>query len=352
MENKADGFHGRIGPEEIQIKLVSQASRIYSPDCGNRNSIKMQPIIAPVDRKLIKQELTPDRFLRHTNKGENHLYVVDAHNAPHTMREIGRLREEAFRLAGGGTGKECDIDEFDTMAEPCRQLIVWNPAEEEILGGYRFLAGDKVEMKDGEPRIAMAHIFEFSETFLKEYLPDTLELGRSFVSAQYQNVRAGSKGLYALDNLWDGLGALTVVYPHLKYLFGKVTMYPAFGRKNLDLILGFLNKHFPDPDHLVWPKHPVATKAMSAEIQSVFSGKDYKEDYRILHHIIREKGHNIPPLVNAYMSLSPTMRMFGTAVNDDFGNVEESGIFLTISEILEEKKERHIETYKEEIANE
>lgn len=255
-------------------------------------------------------------------------------------------------MAGGGTGKECDIDEFDTMAEPCRQLIVWNPVEEEMLGGYRFLVGDKIEMRDGEPRIAMAHIFEFSETFLTRYLPDTLELGRSFVSAQYQNVRAGTKGLYALDNLWDGLGALTVVYPNLKYLFGKVTMYPAFGRENLDLILGFLNKHFPDPDHLVWPKHPVVTKAMSAEIQSVFSGKDYREDYRILHRIIRENGHNIPPLVNAYMSLSPTMRMFGTAVNDDFGNVEESGIFLTISEILEEKKERHIETYKEEIANE
>lgn len=312
----------------------------------------MEPIIEPVDRAAIESELTPDRFLRHTNKGDNYLYVVDAHCAPYTMREIGRLREIAFRQAGGGTGKGCDIDEFDTMPEPCRQLIVWDPEAREILGGYRFITGDKIEVKEGVPRIATSHLFNFSEKFLKELLPDTLELGRSFVSVGYQSSRAGAKALFALDNLWDGLGALTVVYPHIKYLFGKVTMYPAFGRRNLDLILGFLNKHFPDPDDLVSPIKPIETKAMSAEIQNELSGTTYKEDYKILNRLIREQGLNIPPLVNAYMSLSPTMRMFGTAVNDEFGEVEESGIFLTISEIVDEKKERHIETYKEEIGNE
>lgn len=312
----------------------------------------MEPIIEPVDRAAIESELTPDRFLRHTNKGDNYLYVVDAHCAPYTMREIGRLREIAFRQAGGGTGKGCDIDEFDTMPEPCRQLIVWDPEAREILGGYRFITGDKIEVKEGVPRIATSHLFNFSEKFLKEILPDTLELGRSFVSVGYQSSRAGAKALFALDNLWDGLGALTVVYPHIKYLFGKVTMYPAFGRRNLDLILGFLNKHFPDPDDLVSPIKPIETKAMSAEIQNELSGVTYKEDYKILNRLIREQGLNIPPLVNAYMSLSPTMRMFGTAVNDEFGEVEESGIFLTISEIVDEKKERHIETYKEEIGNE
>ena len=312
----------------------------------------MEPIIPPVDRDAIERELTPERFLRHTNKGDNHLYVVDAHCAPNTMLEIGRLRETAFRQAGGGTGKGYDIDEFDTMPEPCRQLIVWDPLAREILGGYRFITGDKIDMSAGVPRIATAHLFKFSERFIKEILPDTLELGRSFVSVGYQSSKAGTKALFALDNLWDGLGALTVVYPHIKYLFGKVTMYPAFGRENLDLILGFLNKHFPDVEELVRPIRPIDTKAMTPEIQERLSGENYKEDYRILNRLIREKGLNIPPLVSAYMSLSPTMRMFGTAVNDEFGDVEESGIFLTISEILQEKKDRHIETYKEEIANE
>ena len=312
----------------------------------------MEPIIPPVERDAIEKELTPERFLRHTNKGDNLLYVVDAHCAPNTMLEIGRLREAAFRQAGGGTGKGFDIDEFDIMEVPCQQLIVWDPQAREILGGYRFITGDKIDMAGGMPKIATAHLFKFSDRFINEILPDTLELGRSFVSLGYQSSKAGTKALFALDNLWDGLGALTVVYPHIKYLFGKVTMYPAFGRVNLDLILGFLNKHFPDVEGLVRPIKPIDTKAMTPEIQDRLSGHNYKEDYKILNRLIREKGLNIPPLVNAYMSLSPTMRMFGTAINDEFGDVEESGIFLTISEILQEKKNRHIETYKIEIGNE
>lgn len=311
----------------------------------------MDPIIARVGRDDILKELTPNRFLRHTNKGDNELYVVDAYTAPNTMREIGRLREEAFRQAGGGTGLECDIDEFDTMPEPCRQLIVWDPAAQEIIGGYRFITGDKIDVSTGIPRIATSHLFRFSDTFVRDILPQALELGRSFVAPAYQSSRAGAKALYALDNLWDGLGALTVVYPHLKYLFGKVTMYPAFGRENLDLILGFLHKHFPDPDSLATPIRPIESNAMSPEVQRIFSGNDFREDYRILNSMIRRQGLNIPPLVNAYMSLSPTMRVFGTAVNDEFGDVEESGIFLTISEILDEKKKRHIDSYIESLAS-
>lgn len=307
----------------------------------------MQDIIQKVDRRLIIGELTPQRLLRKSNKAGNEIYVVDAFNAPHTMREIGRLRETAFREAGGGTGLDCDIDEFDTMPVPCRQLIVWDPNDLEIIGGYRFLLGEEMEFdSEGVPRIATSHMFRFSERFLKEFLPQTLELGRSFVSTDYQSTKQNPKALYALDNLWDGLGALTVVYPQIKYLFGKVTMYPSYGTYCRDLLLGFLLKHFPDPDGLVRPMQAIESEAMSPEIQAIFCSGSFKEDYRLLNHIIREHGRNIPPLVNAYMSLSPSMRMFGTAVNTEFGNVEESGIFFKISEIFEEKKRRHIGTYR------
>lgn len=306
----------------------------------------MEQIIDRIDRSLVEAELTPDRMLRRTNKADNEIYIVDAHNAPNVMREIGRLRELAFRGAGGGTGLPVDIDEFDTMPVPCRQLIVWNPAACEIIGGYRFILGEDVEVQpDGSPRLATSHMFRFSERFMTEYMPRTIELGRSFVAPEYQSSKAGPKGLYALDNLWDGLGALTVVYPHIEYLFGKVTMYPQYGTYCRDLLLCFLHKHFPDPDSLVRPIHPLESDADSDDLRSIFSGADFKEDYRILHHIIREHGRNIPPLVNAYMSLSPTMRMFGTAVNPEFGDVEESGILLKISEIYDVKKERHIGSY-------
>lgn len=308
-----------------------------------------QPVIQPVDLELIKSELTPERFLRKTNKGGNEIYVVDAHSCPHTMREIGRLREIAFRCAGGGTGKACDIDEYDTMTPPCRQLIVWDPDSELILGGYRFIVGDNIKINaDGLPRIATAHMFDFSPKFMKDYLPSTIELGRSFVRLEYQSSKAGAKAIYALDNLWDGLGALTVEYPQIKHLFGKVTMYPTYNTQCRDMILYFLNKHFPDYDRLVWPRQPLDVDIDEEKMKEIFTDDSFKDDYKILNTQIREHGFNIPPLINAYMSLSPTMRVFGTAINDEFGDVEETGIFMSISEILDEKKRRHIDTYHPE----
>lgn len=306
-----------------------------------------QKIIDPIPDELIAAELTADRFLRKSNKGGNELYVVDAYNAPNTMREIGRLREIAFRSAGGGTGKDCDIDSFDLMDPPCKQLLVWDPESRRILGGYRFITGDQIRFdEDGKPRIATSHMFRFSDEFIEKYLPHTIELGRSFVRLEYQNTRAGSKALYVLDNLWDGLGALTVEYPHMKYLFGKVTMYPSYSKDGRNLILYFLHKHFPDRLGLVRPIKELDLDIDRESMERIFTSSDFKTDYKTLNSHVRALGYNIPPLVNAYMSLSPTMRMFGTAINDEFGDVEESGIFLVISEILAEKKDRHIATYK------
>ncbi len=307
-----------------------------------------EPIISPVDLELIEAELTPERFLRTTNKGGNELYVVDAHNSPNTMRELGRLREIAFRMAGGGTGLSLDIDRFDTMDVPCKQLIVWDPESKLILGGYRFILGRDIKVEDGVPDIATAHLFGFSEKFIRDYLPYTIELGRSFVRPEYQSSRAGAKALYALDNLWDGLGSLTVLNPEIKYLFGKVTMYPGYLASCRNLILHFLHKYFPDPDRLVWPLHPLETEADTAALDATLCGGDFKSDLRILNAEVRAHGLTVPPLVHAYMSLSPTMRMFGTAINDEFGDVEESGILLTIADIFEEKKQRHIESFKQQ----
>ena len=306
----------------------------------------MEEIIAPIDKEVLKSELTQERRLRFTNKSNNEIYVVTAHNAPNVMKEIGRLREIAFRAAGGGTGKSMDIDEYDTMPNPYKQLIVWNPEAEEILGGYRYLFGDEVEYDEhGKPVLATAHMFDFSEKFLKEYLPYTVELGRSFVTLEYQSSRAGSKGLFALDNLWDGLGALTVINPNMKYYFGKMTMYPSYHRQGRDMILYFLNKHFHDAEKLITPVRPLELETDPAILEEIFSCDSFKDDYRILNAEVRKLGYNIPPLVNAYMGLSPTMRMFGTAINYGFGDVEETGILIAVDEILEQKRIRHIESF-------
>ncbi len=306
----------------------------------------IEDIVPPADKEILKSELTADKRLRVTNKSNNEIYIITAHDSPNVMREIGRLREIAFRAAGGGTGKSMDIDEFDMMDVPYKQLLVWDREAEEILGGYRYLPGKEVKLDENrQPILATSHMFHFSEKFINEYLPYTIELGRSFVTWEYQSSRMGAKSLFALDNLWDGLGALTVVIPDIRYFFGKFTMYPSYIRKGRDMILYFLKKHFPDPDRLVYPMRAIEIESDIDELKILFDRNAFKEDYKILNTQIREMGYNIPPLVNAYMGLSPTMKVFGTAINDDFGDVEETGILIAVDEILEEKRVRHIETF-------
>ena len=309
----------------------------------------MQDIINPIDRALLKAELTKEKRLRSTNKSKNEIYIVTAHGSPNVMQEIGRLREVAFRYYGGGTGFPVDIDEYDTMEDAYRQLIVWSPEDEQILGGYRFLCGSDVKFdENGKPILATSHLFNFSEKFIKEILPYTVELGRSFVALEYQSTRSGAKGLFVLDNLWDGLGALSVVDPSLRYYFGKVTMYNTYNQEARNMILYFLGLHFPDADQLITPVYPLETNMDVEKMRSLFPHDNFKDNYKVLNQEVRKFGINVPPLVNAYMSLSPKMRVFGTAINHEFGEVEETGILIAINEILEDKKKRHIETYLEE----
>lgn len=312
----------------------------------------MKDIVTPLPKEKIIAELTPEKMLRKTNKGGNEIYVVTHKDSPAIMHEIGRLREITFRDAGGGTGKETDIDEYDIADFPYKQLIVWDPEALEILGGYRYITcSEAPKNKDGEAMMATAHLFHLSKKFTEEYLPHTLELGRSFVQPSYQSSKAGAKALFALDNLWDGLGALTVDHPEIEYFFGKVTMYQHFHNEARNLIQYFFKKYFRDKAKLVYPKKPVEFDYDEDEMKAVFNGKDYTEDYKILVQTVRSYGENVPPLINAYMNISPSMKTFGTAMNEEFGGVLETGIIVTIKDIYEVKYDRHIETYIQDKEN-
>src|SRR5690554_70989 len=305
-----------------------------------------QALIPPVPTDLLEAELTKEIFVRKTNKGDNRIYDFSAHEAPNLLREVGRLRELSFRSAGGGTGKELDLDDYDTSEVPYRQLIVWDPSEKEILGGYRYIMGNEVKKNaKGEIEIATAKMFHFSEAFINDYLPYTIELGRSFVQPNYQSSKMGAKSLFALDNLWDGLGSLMVNHPFMKYFFGKVTMYTQSNQEARDLIRSFMGLYFRDKNKLVYPKNPVESTIPNEVVKALFSGQSYTDDYKILSKKVRELGENIPPLINAYMNLSPSMKSFGTAVNDGFGDVEETGIIITIKELYEAKINRHVNSY-------
>ena len=296
----------------------------------------MEPIIAPISVDVLKAELTPAKKLRNTNKSNNEIYVINHHDSPNVMKEIGRLREEAFRNSGGGSGLSMDIDEFDTMENPYQQLIVWDPEAEKILGGYRYILGRDIKLdENGQPLLATAHMFHFSKKFVKKYLPYTIELGRSFVTPEYQSSKAGAKALYALDNLWDGLGALAIEYPNMKYFFGKMTMYPEYNRQARDLIQFFLMKHFGDKKNLVKPFEPLKIDTPVSYMESILTEDGFKEDYKLLNGEVRRLGVNIPPLVNSYMSLSPTMKVFGGGINHEFSEAEETCIMISFDEIYD-----------------
>ncbi|GHT68109.1 hemolysin A [Bacteroidia bacterium] len=297
----------------------------------------MNPIIAPIDKQLLQMELKKAVFMKPTNKGDNELYIVSEQTTPNIMQEIGRLREISFRLAGGGTGEAVDIDNFDICETPYQQLIVWNPKDSEILGGYRYIVSPP-SIQD----LATSELFNFSPKFVTDYLPHTIELGRSFVQPNYQNSRNNTKSLFALDNLWDGLGGLMYAYPEIKYFLGKVTMYTSYNKDARNMLHYFLQKYFPDKEQLITPIHSLELNIDVQKMQLLFTGNSYKEDYKILSREVRALGENIPPLINSYMNLSPSMKTFGCAINHEFGGVEETGILITINEVYPAKKERHI----------
>lgn len=307
----------------------------------------MQEIIAPIDRATLKNELNQERFLRYVNNGENEIYLVNHHNAPHVMQEIGRLREVSFRAAGGGTGLPFDIDDNDTCEKCYEQLVAWNPEDEEIIAGYRLIKCSEAGV-DGQGilNLSTAHLFKFSEKFIRDYLPYTIELGRSWVQPRYQPSLDNRKGLFSLDNLWDGLGAVVMINPEIKFLFGKVTMYPHYNQEARDILLYFMNHYFPDKEKLVEPMVRLDYKGDLLAIKGMFDGLSYKEGYKLLNSKVRGLGENIPPLINTYMNLSSTMKTFGTAMNYEFGAVEETGILLTIADIYDTKKHRHLDTFE------
>ena len=306
----------------------------------------MEKIIDPVDVRLLKAELTPDKKLCNTNKADNEIYVIDAFDSPNVLREVGRLREISFRMAGGSSGLSLDLDEFDTMENPYKQIVIWDPEAEAIIGGYRYILGPDVKLgPDGQPLLATAHMFHFSDHFIKEYLPHVIELGRSFVTPDYQSSKAGAKAIFALDNLWDGIGAVMMQHPNIVYFFGKMTMYPSYDHSCRDLILHFLWKHFEDKDDLIRPIEPKMPDADTRLLDLILRDEDFKSDYRNLKDAVRRLGTTIPPLINTYMNSSPTMKMFGTAVNKEFSDVEETGILISFNEMYPEKRDRHKDPY-------
>ncbi len=305
----------------------------------------MQPIAAQQNIEILIKELQKVQYLRPTNNGNNEIYIFDGNTSPILMQEIGRLREISFRDAGGGTGKTLDIDQYDTGEQCYKQLIVWNPRDKSIIGGYRYILCKDALQSNGHYRLSTEEIFIYSEELKQNYFPYTIELGRSWVLPQYQPRPGNRGGLFSLDNLWDGLGALIVQHADMKYYFGKITMYKTYNSIARDHLLAFMHHLFPDKQQLLSTHNSLKIETDCSYFLREIEGLNFKDAHAKLNQKIRDLGENIPPLFNSYMNLSPSMKTFPTSVNEHFGGVEETGIMITIADIYDSKKDRHVNSY-------
>lgn len=302
----------------------------------------MEPISPAIDTGKLINELSSANFLRETRKGNMEVYTFTYNEAPNLMLEVARLREVSFRLAGGGTGKSIDLDIHDVSPTPYKQLVVWNPREKDIVGGYRYaVCRHHFKSPDSRPDLSMADYFKFNHNFKLDYLPKSIELGRAWIQPKYQATAKNIRYIYALDNLWDGLGGLILQYPEIKYFYGKITLFPNYKSEARNILYWFLDHYLMDKENLMEPIHKTISANHFDYNALGFKGTDYTSDLKTLSLVLRQLGEFIPPLVSAYLNLTDQIKVFGTVFCPDFGNTYETGIMLRIKDIKEEMLKRY-----------
>ena len=309
------------------------------------------PLIEPVSRKLLCEELTTDRLVRPTRIGSNEVYIFNGVSAPNLMQEVGRLRELTFRDAGVGFGTAVDIDHYDTDVFPCRQLIVWNPIDQEIIGGYRFnifhqFKGNKLK----DIPLAIKSLYNISDTFTTKYIPYVAELTRAFIQPKYQPKYTGYKAAFSLDNIWDGLGALVIKYPFLRYFFGRLTFFPNYDPTVRDLIFYFFAKHLQGDQKLIQAKEPFDSPTPITELEEIIHGQSLEEDYKKLNQAAKNHGIVIPPLVKSYFNVSGTLKVFEPVFDSQIFSSYAAAIMVTIADVYPAFIKRYLTPYKRYLA--
>jgi len=297
----------------------------------------MEALINPVDCKIIENELKYSEFLRVSRMGNNEIYSVNGGNNPFTMDEIGRLRELTFRQSGGGIGASKDVDNFDKLPNGYKQLVVWDPKEKCILGGYRFRSFENDQNIELQ-QLATGEVYDISQNFEYDYLQHTIDLGRAFIKPIFQTKQI-KKNLHILDNLWDGLGAL--ITKQSKYFLGRIVLYPNMNKIIRNLIIYFLEKHFNMGNSLLMPKIPFQPEIDRLQMEQILDENNPEGDIKKLRKIALASDETIPPLIQAYMKLSPTMQSVGATIDTSFGDLYEICIMITIQDIYPKYLKRY-----------
>ncbi len=301
----------------------------------------MERIIDPIKKDKLIAELKSCRFIKRTTKRGNEIYSFTYRDAPSIMYEVARLRETAFRLIGCGSGHLIDLDNYDLEPASYRQLIVWNPRDKEIIGGYRYATGKDYLMRT--ELLSMSHYYRFSKKFIHEYLPHSIELGRAWVNPLYQPSATDSRSIFALDNLWEGIGAVVAENKGVRYLIGKVTIPGTYNPTARILITWFMSHYYGDRNNLVFPHKPIISPGVLNIGGQRITGCDINNDFKIISSFIKTLGVFVPPLISAYLRLAKDMVSFGSTLNPELENSYETGIMIDVNDIYPDKYARYVQ---------
>ncbi len=318
--------------KEHKIKLVRK--HLYSIAKGKRGVFETERNVAhPEERKTLRDELASSELLGRT-ADDKMIYLYDYAKKSTILKEVGRLREMTFRKVGEGTGRQRDTDEYDKYY---RHIVLWDDKELEVVGAYRVGQGREIYDVFGASGFYTNSLFLFSKDF-EEFLPHSIELGRSFVQSKYWGSRA-------LDYLWYGIGAYLKKHQFVKYMFGPVSLSNSYPDEAKKLLIYFYSKYFPAPKKYATSKNPfVLSRHEEEEFDSYFSFINYDEDFRKLKNLLKNYGCVVPVLFKQYSELCEPGGVYFSdfGVDPDFGDCVDGFIIVEIDKILPAKRERYM----------
>lgn len=288
-------------------------------------------IIHPIDKKILLEEIKKCETLYQTDDGKK-VIITDFLTTPNLITEIARLREITFRLVGEGTGNKKDTDKYDKYY---KHIILWDNNELEIIGSYRIGIGKDIYEKYSIDGFYTSTLFSYSNEFL-EFLPYSVELGRSFIQKKYWNS-------FALEYLWRGMGCYFAKSQDIRYLFGVVSisnMYPDDAKK----LLVYYYKKWYGKELGVNSNNPfILSEKDNHYLSEIFNSEDIKKDYLTLKQTLKNYGVSIPTLYKNYVELcyKEGVHFLNFGIDEDFGNCIDGFIMLDLHYITEDKKKRY-----------
>jgi len=323
-------------PQVSKIKLFKK--HLYNIARNKGEILKTEKAIAhPENRAELRSAIRQCEVLGNTADGKNILLYRQNGSSP-IMREIGRLREVAFRLVGEGTGKRRDVDSYDL---DYLHLILWDDEDIEIVGAYRFGETQKLLDNPNSQGLYTHSLFDYQEA-MDPILAKGLELGRSFVQPKYWGKRS-------LDYLWIGIGAFVAKNPEYRYLYGPVSLSNSLPASAKNLLVHYYQQYFSPPQILAKANIPFKLDdSAKDELLSAFDGDDKDKDFVALKHLLANLGGSVPTLYKQYSSLCEEggVSLSAFNVDPDFNDCVDGLVIVDLDKLLPKKRKRYITVHE------